>query len=275
MNVVDKIEQKLVKLKELLTSYDKAVIAFSGGVDSTFLAAAARDAMSDVLLVTARSESLTKKEQQDCVTIAQSLGLRHIFLEAGEFEDKQFVANTAERCYFCKKNRFSALADWAESQGYSVIFDGTNVDDQGDYRPGLKALAEIAMVKSPLLEAGFYKKDIRFLSKKWQLPTWDKSSAACLVSRLTYGIPITKEHLKQVEQAESIVRPFVTGQLRVRHHGNLARIEVERDQVDLLLKESVREAIVHALKNLGFTYVTVELGGYRTGSMNDMLEMKP
>ncbi|MBU2703038.1 uncharacterized protein Ga0466249_004174 [Sporomusaceae bacterium BoRhaA] len=275
MNVTDRIEQKLTKLKNLLSNYEKAVIAFSGGVDSTFLAAAARDTMSDVLLVTARSESLTKEEQQDCVTIAQSLGLRHVFLEAGEFEDKHFVANTAERCYFCKKSRFSALADWAKSRGYSVIFDGTNVDDQGDYRPGLKALAEIAMVKSPLLEAGFYKKDIRFLSEKWQLPTWDKPSAACLVSRLTYGVPITKEHLKQVEQAERIVRPFVTGQLRVRHHGNLARIEVESDQVDLLLKEPARTAIVQALKKFGFTYVTVELGGYRTGSMNEMLEMKP
>lgn len=270
----DRIEQKLNKLRDLLHTYDKAVIAFSGGVDSTFLAAAARSSMSDVLLATARSESLPVAEQADCVTIARQLGLRHVFLEAGEFDDAQFVANTAERCYFCKKNRFSALAAWATSQGYSFILDGTNVDDQGDYRPGLKALAEIDSVKSPLLEAGFHKREIRLLSHEWQLPTWDKPSAACLVSRLTYGLPITKAKLKQVEQAEIAIRPFVTGQLRVRHHGSLARIEVEPDQVTQLTKEPQRTAIVKALQGLGFTYVTIELGGYRTGSMNDQLEQK-
>lgn len=267
----DSIEQKLNKLRDLLHRYDKAVIAFSGGVDSTFLAAAARSSMADVLLVTARSESLPTAEQADCVKIAGHLGLRHVFLEAGEFADAQFVANTAERCYFCKKNRFSALAAWAASQGYSFILDGTNVDDQGDYRPGLKALAEIDSVKSPLLAAGFQKKEIRLLSQEWQLSTWDKPSAACLVSRLTYGIPITKDKLKQVEQAEIAIRPFVTGQLRVRHHGSLARIEVESDQVTLLTQEPQRTAIVKELHRLGFTYVTVELGGYRTGSMNDQL----
>ena len=266
------IEQKLNKLRDLLHTYDKAVIAFSGGVDSTFLAAAARSSMSDVLLVTARSESLPAAEQADCVKIADSLGLRQVFLEAGEFADAQFVANTAERCYFCKKNRFSALAAWAASQGYSYILDGTNVDDQGDYRPGLKALAEIDSVKSPLFEAGFVKGEIRLLSQEWQLPTWDKPSAACLVSRLTYGLPITKDKLKQVELAEIAIRPFVTGQLRVRHHGSLARIEVEPDQVAHLTEQQTRLTIVQELQRMGFTYVTIELGGYRTGSMNDQLE---
>jgi len=270
----DVLEQKLTKLHELLHTYGKAVIAFSGGVDSTFLAAAARSSLSDVLLVTARSESLTTEEQADCVKIADLLGLRHVFLEAGEFDDPEFVANTAERCYFCKKNRFSALAVWAAEQGYSFILDGTNVDDQGDYRPGLKALAEIDCVKSPLLAAGFHKQEIRALSEEWQLPTWNKPSAACLVSRLTYGVPITKDKLKQVEQAEIAVRPFVKGQLRVRHHGSLARIEVEPDQIELLASSAVRSAIVKDLKCLGFTYVTIDLGGYRVGSMNDLLEAK-
>jgi pyridinium-3,5-biscarboxylic acid mononucleotide sulfurtransferase len=270
----NRIEVKLNKLRALLHTYDKAVIAFSGGVDSTFLAAAARTCMSDVLLVTARSESLTTVEQADCVKIADSLGLRHVFLEAGEFDDPQFVANTAERCYFCKKNRFTALAAWAAGQGYSYILDGTNVDDQGDYRPGLKALAEIDAVKSPLFEAGFEKQEIRFLSEEWQLPTWDKPSAACLVSRLTYGLPITKAKLKQVEEAELAIRPFVTGQLRVRHHGDLARIEVEPEQVARLTQEPARAATIEALKRLGFTYVTIELGGYRIGSMNEMLAGK-
>jgi len=265
------IEQKLSKLRDLLQAYDKAVIAFSGGVDSTFLAAAARASMSDVLLVTARSESLPAAEQADCVKIAGLLGLRHVFLEAGEFDDADFVANTAERCYFCKKNRFAALAAWAAGQGYAYILDGTNVDDQGDYRPGLRALAEIDSVKSPLLEAGFQKREIRLLSQEWKLPTWDKPSAACLVSRLTYGLPITRDKLKQVELAENAIRPFVTGQLRVRHHGSLARIEVEPDQVALLAQEPARTAIVKELRRLGFTYVTIELGGYRTGSMNDLL----
>lgn len=268
------IEQKLNKLRDLLHTYDKAVIAFSGGVDSTFLAAVARSAMSDVLLVTARSESLPAIEQEDCVNIANSLGLRHIFLEAGEFDDAQFVANTAERCYFCKKNRFSALTDWAAGQGYSFVLDGTNVDDKGDYRPGLKALAEIDQVKSPLLIAGFQKREIRLLSQEWKLPTWDKPSAACLVSRLIYGLPITRDRLKQIEQAEIVIRPFINGQLRVRHHGNLARIEVESGQVNLLTQEPARTVIAEELQRLGFTYVTIELGGYRTGSMNDILERK-
>lgn len=264
---------KLQKLQEQLKSYGKVVIAFSGGVDSTFLAAAAKNVLSDVLLVTARSESLTGREQTDCLNIAERLDLPHVFLAAGEFDDDRFVANTAERCYFCKKNRFTALVAWAKARGYQYILDGTNVDDQGDYRPGLKALAEIEEVKSPLLAAGFHKQEIRVLSKEWKLPTWDKPSAACLVSRLIYGLPITRERLKQVEQAENIVAQFVQGQLRVRHHGNLARIEVEPDQIPILLAPAVRTTVEKELKSFGFTYVTVDLTGYRTGSMNDMLEL--
>ncbi|MDU2066185.1 MAG: ATP-dependent sacrificial sulfur transferase LarE [Sporomusaceae bacterium] len=271
---MDNLEEKVQKLQTVLRSYDKAVIAFSGGVDSTFLAAAAKSVMTDLLLVTARSESLTQKEQEDCRAIAATLEVPQLFLEAGEFDDPDFVNNTAERCYFCKKNRFSALATWAKERGYAYILDGTNVDDQGDYRPGLKALAEIPMVKSPLLEAGFHKTEIRQLSKAWRLPTWNKPSAACLVSRLIYGLPITRQRLKQVEEAEILLASVVKGQFRVRHHGNLARIEVEPDQIAAIMVGEEREKLVSAFKAIGFTYVTIDLGGYRTGSMNEMLELK-
>ncbi|MDR3591639.1 MAG: ATP-dependent sacrificial sulfur transferase LarE [Negativicutes bacterium] len=264
---------KLARLNEDLESLGGAVVAFSGGVDSTFLAAAARRVLGDrVVLATAYSPTSSEAEKKDITALVAALGSEHVWLPAAELDDPQFLANTAQRCYYCKKGRFSALVDWAKSRGFEWVIEGTNADDLGDFRPGMKAIAELEAVKSPLLAAGFSKKEIRAMSKEWGLPTWDKPSAACLVSRLAYGLAITPERLEQVDKAEQLVKGFVKGQVRVRHHGDLARIEVCPESIGELAQPQTATALVSGLKKLGFTYVTADLAGYRTGSMNEMLD---
>jgi len=264
---------KLRELAQLIQNLDKVAIAFSGGVDSTFLAAVAKRVLppDNIVLVTAYSATLTDEEKQDAENIAAYLALRHQFLPAGELENSQFLANTPERCYHCKKGRFTALIEWATQNGFNWVLEGTNADDLQDYRPGLKALAELEQVQSPLLKVGLGKQEIRQLSQEWGLPTYNKPSAACLVSRLAYGLPITVERLQQVAQAEKVIRRYCSGQVRVRHHGEIARIEVNPAEFAAITDNA--SVIVQALADLGFKYVTLDLLGYRTGSMNETLNI--
>ncbi len=267
-------EEKVSLLEELLGRLGSLAVAFSGGVDSTFLAAAAKRALGGrVVLVTARSATSSAAELNDAAAVANALGIRHIWLDSAELSDHAFTANDRERCYYCKKSRFAALAAWAKDNGFAWVAEGTNADDCGDYRPGMKAVAELPAVVSPLLDAGLTKDEIRAVSRLWRLPTWDKPSAACLVSRLAYGLPVTEERLRQVEAAELAVRRLVDGQVRVRHHGDLARIEVAPAAFAVLAAPDNAAAITAAIKALGFTFVALDLAGYRTGSMNETLKL--
>ncbi len=265
-------EQKLYRLNAVFQTIEKCAVAFSGGVDSTFLLAAAVRALGreHVLAVTAVSATLTDVEKSEALALGRKLGVEHALLETDEFEHSDFTANDPLRCYHCKKIRFQALVDWAAARGFRWIVEGSNADDADDYRPGSRAVAELDAVRSPLQEAGLTKAEIRDVSRQWKLPTWKKPSDACLATRLEYGLELTPDRLQQVDEAEKFLRPMVSGQLRVRHHGALARIEVEPGCI-LQLAEKASQ-IDEKLKELGFNYVSLDLGGYKMGSMNRGLE---
>ncbi|HWR40718.1 MAG TPA: ATP-dependent sacrificial sulfur transferase LarE [Patescibacteria group bacterium] len=264
--------EKMTRLNDELRKLDSVVVGFSAGVDSSFLAAAAQKILGDrAVAVTACSATLPERERQDATAVADFIGVRHVFLDADEMESTEFVANGADRCYHCKKLRFSRMVEWAKEHGYQWVLDGSNADDVGDYRPGMKAVGELNAVRSPLLEVGLTKAEIRQQSKEWGLPTWDKPSAACLSSRIVYGLPITTERLGQIEQAEEIIRELCRNQVRVRHHGELARIEVSAEDIPVLADPVNSARVVAALKKIGFAFVTLDLAGYRTGSLNETL----
>ncbi len=265
-------EQKLGRLREILGEMQNVVIAFSGGVDSTFLLKMALTVLGreKVLAVTGQSPTYPAWEFQEAQELARLLEARQVVVDTEELAKDDFAANPPERCYFCKQELFSRLARLAAEEGAKCVLDGTNVDDLGDFRPGRKAARELG-VRSPLLEADLTKEDIRFFSRELGLPTWNKPACACLSSRFPYGTRITPEKLVQVEQGEDYLRALGFGQFRLRHHGAIARLEVTREQFPLLMEKAAE--IVSRLKASGFTYVALDLEGYRTGSMNETLNL--
>jgi uncharacterized protein len=268
---MDNAHTRLVRLQEILRGMGSVLIAYSGGVDSTFLMKVAADALGrNVLAVTAVSPTYPQEEHDRACALARSLGVRHTSIFTDELADPTFASNPPDRCYHCKRELFRKLREIAAREGLKVIADASNTDDLSDFRPGRKAAVE-AGIRSPLIEAGLNKNDIRLLSKEMGLETWDKPSAACLASRLPYGEEITPAKLQRVDAAEKLLRDLGFGQVRVRSHGDLARIEVEPDSVARLASPETRAAVTVELKKLGFTYVTLDLLGYRTGSLNEAL----
>ncbi|MGP1585826.1 MAG: ATP-dependent sacrificial sulfur transferase LarE [Schwartzia sp. (in: firmicutes)] len=264
---MDTAEEFLLRLQ----GYGQMAVALSGGVDSATLAKAAVLALGDrAVAVTAVSALTSAEERRAAHEIAAAMGIRQVELAVRELMDPLVAVNDEERCYHCKRDRFEALSLWAQREGFAPVAEGSNVDDQGDYRPGMRAVAALfPRVVSPFLDAGWGKAAIRQQAKVWGLSVWNKPSAACLASRVAYGIPLTARRLAMVEEAERAVRPFAEGQLRVRHHGAIARIEAEATALPCLLEHRVE--IVAALQKIGFSYVTLDLMGYRMGSANEVL----
>ncbi len=266
------IEQKWDHLKALLREMDRAIIAYSGGVDSSLLLRAASEVMGlGVTAVTADSETYPAGELLAAQAFARSLGVTHRILSTDELSSEDFVRNTPERCYFCKKELFSKLADIAEQEHAAWVIEGSNLDDLKDYRPGRKAAEELS-VRSPLVEAGLSKSEVRELARSLNLSVWDKPSLACLSSRIPYGMKITPVLLRTIEAAEEKLQTLGFRQVRVRHHGDIARIEVRLEDFPRMLDPVTAKQITAAFRELGYTYVCMDLAGYRTGSMNEKLE---
>jgi uncharacterized protein len=248
----------------------RVVVAYSGGTDSTLLLRVAHDELGeDAIAVTAVSPSTPADELQEATAMAREIRSQHLVVHSDELQDPNYTANSPDRCYHCKYLRFDGLRELAREKGFTYVADGSNLDDLGDHRPGIRASRELG-VRSPLKEAGLTKADVRALSRTLGLPTWDKPSGACLASRIPYGTPITSERLKQIDDAERFVRSLGISQVRVRLHGDIARIEVEARDLRILVQN--RSDLVLELRRLGFSYVTVDLEGYRTGSMNETLQ---
>lgn len=267
------LTQKYEKLKDLLRSYEKVVVAYSGGVDSVFLLRAAVEVLGreNVLACIGISESLAEKERDQATELAKEMGAELEQLNTDELAIPAYQENPVNRCFFCKSELFKRLTELARRRGYRHVLSGANKDDLGDFRPGEKAAKKYG-VKSPLQEAGLTKNDIRALSRQLDLPTWDKPAQPCLASRMMYGLKIYPERLKQIEQGENYLRDL-TGirELRVRHHDRLARIEVPVQHLHELVNSGKREEIVTYFKQLGFTYVSLDMQGFRSGSANEIM----
>ncbi len=262
---------KLERLKEIIRDCEKAVVAFSGGVDSTLLLSVAHEALGDnVMAVTVVSSFMPGHEKKEASEIANLIGVRHEIVMIDENDIEGFTDNPVDRCYICKKYLFSQVLDIAEGKGIACVMDATNADDTGDYRPGLRALRELD-VRSPLMEAGLTKAEIRELSKERNLSGWGKPAMACLATRIPYGEKITREKLRQIDEAEEFLRSLGYGNCRVRHHGKLARIEVSPKRIGQLMKPDQCRQVTEHLRSLGFKYITVDMQGYRMGSLNEAI----
>lgn len=266
------LREKMIRLKRLLEHYGSVAVALSGGVDSTFLAKASRDVLGGkTAAITVDSEAYPPLSIEDTRTLARLIGIRLIEIPTRACDIPGFAENGPERCYHCKKALFTLMLEKAREAGLSVLIDGSNADDASDYRPGMRALSELG-VKSPLMEAGFTKRDIRTISHELGLSTWDRQSSACLASRFPYGSRITPELLERTWRAEAVLKNLGMKRFRVRNHGDLARIEIDPEDMNIFFtNDKARSSVVERLKSLGFTYVALDLSGYRTGSMNEAL----
>ena len=264
----EKLEIKRHRLLALLKEYKKCAVAFSSGVDSTYLLYEAHSVLGDgCIAFTASSATFPKKERKESEDFCKKLGVRQIFLETDELSHEDYYSNPKDRCYYCKKIIFSRIKEAARKEGIDIICEGSNMDDMGDYRPGMRAIDELG-IKSPLKEAGLYKEEIRALSKRARLSTFDKPSFACLASRIPYGERITHEKLSMVEAGEEYLSGLGLMQYRVRTHGDIARIEVLEEDVKIFFVPKVREKLCEYFHGIGYTYVTLDLDGFRSGSMN-------
>lgn len=267
------LRAKYDRLLGILRELESVIVAFSGGVDSTFLARAAKDALGDrALLVTADSETYPVSELEEARRLANHLGMRHLVVETRELDNPEYAANSPNRCFFCKEELFTRLAPVAQREGAAHLIYGANMDDLGDHRPGMEAARRMG-VRAPLIDAELWKAEIREFSREFGLPTWDKPSFACLSSRFQYGDPITAEKLRQIDAAEAFVRSLGFKQFRVRHHDRLARLEIAREEMGRLWEDGIQDSIVARFRELGYLYVTVDLQGFRSGSANDTLKL--
>jgi len=263
------LDEKLNTLIHRLEDLGSVVVAYSGGVDSTLLLKVAHYTLGErAVALTAVSASLPADELEEAQQMAREIGARHVLIDSHETEDPRYLSNSPQRCYFCKSDVFQRLIDYAKENGFSWVVDGTNSDDAHDHRPGRQAARELGVL-SPLQEANLTKSELRTLARRFGLPNWDKPAAACLSSRIPYGQLITLERLSQVEQAERVLHRLGFRQVRVRHHDMVARIEILPDEFSALFKQ--RDRILKELNNLGFPYVTLDLAGFRSGSMNEAL----
>lgn len=271
MNNPKEARLKLSALKDNFRDMTSVIIAYSGGVDSAFMANVANDVLGvKSLAITAKSPSLAKSELREAVLLGEKLGLNHRIIETEEVQRPDYRANTSNRCFYCKDELYDRLANIARTENFSWIANGTNADDLKDFRPGLNAAKKYS-VRSPLVEVGLSKSEIRLLSKEMGLSVWDKPAQACLSSRVPYGTTVTVEALESISVAEEHLRNLGISQIRVRHHGNMARIEIEPKDFHILVDEGVRNNVIKFFKSIGYIYITLDLAGFRSGSLNEVM----